>query len=245
MAMPPQPPAQTFGCPSCHALNVVGVARCGACGATFTPQAPAAPQPQFGPPPGPGAPPVATGGAAQPNPQPQQGAGVAPTQAGAAPFQPGATGQQPPQGTAPAAVQQPLAGVNPPTNWAGVAKTALIAGAVLLATTCVLGMVGAAFWFHTPTPDPIDWSNNDAGVIEAGATNPRVANSDGGTINPSNGGAVINGPLVVNNNGVPGTQQPLCCTETVDITRRIIPFRGPKARWYRNEYLRSHPFPSN
>lgn len=221
MAMPPQPPAHTFGCPSCHAINNVGVARCGACGATFTPQAPAAPQPQFGPPPGPGAPPVATGGAAnQQPPQGNQGQGG---------------GQQ-------AAAARP--GVNPPTNWAGVAKTALIAGAVLLATTCVLGMVGAAFWFHTPTPDPIDWSNNDAGVVEAG--NPRVANSDGGTVNPGTGGVpLINGPLVVNNNGVPETQQPLCCTQTVDINRRILTFRGRKAWAERERYLHDRPFPSN
>lgn len=138
--------------------------------------------------------------------------------------------------------RQPI--VTPPTNWAGVARTALIAGAALIATTCVAGAIAAAFWFRPTTLPGPGWESpqGDAG-IEAGTTppGPRTDNGDAGV----GGSAVINGPLVVNNNGVPVAAQPVCCVETVDITRRVIPFRGPKARWDRDAYLRTHPFPSN
>ncbi len=198
-------------------------------------------QPPWGPYQQPAAPPTATGGAAQPN---QQGGGIAPTQGGAAPqqgFQPWAQQQQPQGGQQQAA--QPV--VTPPTNWAGVAKTGIIAGASLLALLIVGNALAGAFQ-RDPNPDGPDW--NDAGVVEAGA------NGDGGT-NPraaGNGDASVplfQGPLVVNNNtnnGVPGTQQPCgVCTETVDINRRYITFRGPKAYRDREDYLRRNPFPPN
>lgn len=217
---PPAPSPATIACPHCGGQCTASARFCGHCRQAIQQQAAA---------------PVATGGAAQPNPQPQgqQGGGLAPTQAGAPPqqgFQP--FGQQP-QAT-PA-----------PTNWVGVVKTGVLVCGGLLALF-IVGNVLEPFFNPRQPAAPDDWS--DAGVAEAG-----TGSSDGGTNprNSSDGGVpLVQGPLVVNNNttnnGVPVAQQPTgCCIETVDIDRRIHMFRGPKAWAERERYLRTHPFPSN